>query len=109
MASLARRFNFTVTVLLAPCEEQLYAPYFDGFPPITEPPHVLNFFADLSQRAGFDTIDLLPLLRPYAEHELLYFRDDAHWNERGHAVVAGIVADYLRGLRGPSESDSPRR
>jgi hypothetical protein len=95
MASLSKEFQFDVTVLIAPTDSRVYAPQFENFPPISGEPHFINFVADLSRGAGFQTIDLLPLLRPYAEKEMLYFRDDDHWNPQGHEVVAEIVARHL--------------
>lgn len=91
MASLKRKRGFRVTVLLAPTAFRLYAPYFDICAPITDEPYFINYVADLSRTVGFDTINLLTLLQPYAKEELLYFRDDSHWNERGNELVAEII------------------
>jgi hypothetical protein len=95
MASLAARFKLNVKVLIAPQVARLYGHYFDNFPPITEEPHFANHVAHLSQRMGFETINLLELLKPYTKNELLYFRDDSHFNERGNEVVAEIIAAHL--------------
>jgi len=48
--------------------------------------------ATLARDAGFDVVDMLELLQPYAARELLYFRDDDHCNERGHEVIAQLIA-----------------
>jgi hypothetical protein len=36
-------------------------------------------------------------MRPYAERELLYFRDDTHWNARGNRVAAELIARHAFG------------
>jgi hypothetical protein len=45
---------------------------------------------------GFRVIDLHSLLRPFANTELLYYRDDHHWNVRGNEVVAQLITAALR-------------
>ncbi len=95
MAELARVHGFRVTVAVAPCAVRLYAPYVDTLRPELEGPHLIDQLLAASRRHGFITIDLLQELRPYADRELLHFRDDDHWNERGHEVVAEIVARRL--------------
>jgi lysophospholipase L1-like esterase len=95
MASLQKRYRFKVTVLIAPMVSRLYAPYFADFPHVGSEPYIINFVANLSHRLGFQTVNLFPLLQPYADKELLYFRDDDHWNARGNEVVAEIIAKQL--------------
>lgn len=53
--------------------------------------------SDWGRRSGVDVIDLLD---PFRGHELgggapLYLENDGHWNERGHALAAAVVADEL--------------
>jgi hypothetical protein len=43
-------------------------------------------------------INLLDGLRPFAQTELLYFRDDDHLTPRRHAVAARILVEHLRTL-----------
>jgi hypothetical protein len=95
MASLAKRYHFDVTVVIAPTDSRLYASHFEDFPSISEQPYFINLVADMSHKMGFQTINLLPLLQSYARAELLYFRDDDHWNVRGNQVVAEILARHF--------------
>jgi lysophospholipase L1-like esterase len=95
MASLSRKHGFKVTVLIAPGAPRLYAPYFEDFPPISEQPYFINYVEELSNGQGFDVINLYPPMQPYAREELLYWRDDSHWNERGNEVAAEIIAEHL--------------
>jgi hypothetical protein len=95
MAALSKQMGFGVTVVIAPCEERLYGRYFDGFPP-AQPPYFIDFVEELSRQLGFDTVNLLPLLAPYAQRELLHFRDDGHWNSRGHEVASELLAAHLQ-------------
>lgn len=97
MQALSKEHNFKVTVVIAPSASRLYAPYFDGFPQISKEPYFINYVQDLSGRMDFDVLNLYPLMGPYAEKELLYARDDSHWNERGNQVAAGLISKHLFG------------
>ncbi|MFW6089575.1 MAG: alginate O-acetyltransferase AlgX-related protein [Gemmatimonadota bacterium] len=91
MAHLAGDHGFEVTVVIAPTAVRLHGPYYDGFPSTSEVPHFVDYVADLSARMGFRAVDLLRLFEPFADGELLYFRDDDHWNHRGHALAAEVI------------------
>jgi hypothetical protein len=91
MEALRRKYSFKVTVLLAPSAPRLYARYFEDLPPISNEPFFLNYVKDLAHSAGFEVVDLNELLQPCSAKELLYWRDDTHWNERGNEIVAEIL------------------
>ncbi|HSA56547.1 MAG TPA: hypothetical protein VLE53_12640 [Gemmatimonadaceae bacterium] len=91
MRELSKRHGFRVTVLMAPSDARLYGPSFEGFPRLSEAPHFTEYVMELARRQGFDAVDLLPLMRPYAEREMLYYRDDHHWNARGNEVAALVI------------------
>jgi len=95
MVSLSRKYGFEVTVIIAPSAPRLYGPYFENLPPISQEPYFINHVENLSKGLGFDVINLYPLMQPYAEAELLYWRDDTHWNERGHEVAVEIITEQL--------------
>jgi hypothetical protein len=97
MRELSQRLGFTVTVIIAPSDARLYGAAFDGFPPLSTEPHFINYVASVSREMGFSVVNLLPLLQPFAKDELLYYRDDHHWNVRGNAVVAQLIASELAG------------
>lgn len=99
MLMLSERHGFRVTVIVAPSAARLHGPAFDGFPRLSERPHFVDFLVDLSRKCGFPVINLLDGLAPFAVTERLYYRDDHHWNERGNAVVAGLVEAAIRGAR----------
>lgn len=54
-------------------------------------PHFIHYVEDLSHQTGFDVVNLYHDLQPYAERELLYFRDDDHLNERGSEIVGAYA------------------
>jgi hypothetical protein len=95
MKSLADEFDFEVAVITAPSAARLHGPYFDNFPEISERPHFLDFVIELSEAVGFSTVDLYELLQRYAANELMYFRDDDHFNHRGNALAAELIEQAL--------------
>lgn len=96
MRALSQQHGFRVTVLVAPSDARVYGKDFDGFPKLSDKAYFTEYLVGLAKREGFDAVDLLPLLRPFAEHEMLYYRDDHHWNVRGNAVVAEIIQQALK-------------
>ncbi len=99
MGALAERGGFRVTVILAPTAARLYGADFEGFPALSAEPWFLRTVGELARAQGFDVIDLHELMRPAAARELLYYRDDHHWNEEGNAEAARLIAGALRGRR----------
>lgn len=97
MKSLADEYDFEVAVIMAPTASRLHGPYFDDFPRISDRPHFLDLVKELSESASFSTVDLYELLKPYAGNELLYFRDDDHFNHRGNALAAVLIEQQLFG------------
>jgi lysophospholipase L1-like esterase len=91
MRVLADQHKFDVVVIAAPSAARLHGPYFENFPKISTRPHFLDFFLELSEKAGFETVNLYELMRPYAGVELLYFRDDDHFNHRGNELAAELI------------------
>jgi hypothetical protein len=55
-----------------------------------------RFFAAAAPAAGFPILDLLPAFRATREFPLV-FRNDPHWNARGHEFVAARLEEYLVG------------
>jgi len=92
MRDISRNFAFSVTVVIAPSDARVHGSAFEGFPALSPEPHFVNHVASTAAEMGFSVVNLLPLLQPIAKNELLYYRDDHHWNERGNAVVADLIA-----------------
>jgi hypothetical protein len=107
MKGLADRFDFAVTVVIAPSDARLHGPHFETFPILSRAPHLIDHVARHARGLGFGVLDLYPLMRAPAERELLYYRDDTHWNERGNAVVADLVATRVF-ERPPPEGQAQR-
>jgi hypothetical protein len=95
MKALAARHGFEVTVIVAPSDARLLGPSFEDFPPLSERAHFIDYVVDLAGRTGFRAINLLPLMEPAAREELLYYRDDHHWNVRGNELAASLIRDAL--------------
>ncbi len=91
MAQLGKEFSFKIIVVIAPTAVRLHGRFYENFPPISDNPHFIDYIATLSEQKGFRTLNLLPFLSTYGDKELLYLRDDDHWNKKGHAVAAEII------------------
>jgi hypothetical protein len=94
MRTLGQTHNFAVTVVIVPSDARLYKDDFEGLDLVTEP-YFTRYLTRLAREMDFDVVDLYDGLKPYATKELLYHRDDTHWNERGHSIVADILANTL--------------
>ena len=108
MRALSQHFGFEVTVIVAPSDARLHGADFDEFPKLSDKPYFVDYVIDLAGRQGFKTVNLLTLLQPFARRELLYWRDDHHWNERGNAVVADLLKNHVTpvpGLHAASRSE----
>jgi len=108
MAVLSMKHGFDVTVILGPSDSRVYGEYFENFPGLSKEPYFLNYVERLSRSLGFRTVDLYSLMKPYTRNELLFFRDDVHWNERGNAVVAEIIAKHALDIPQTSAADELR-
>lgn len=95
MAERSRERGFDVVVLLAPSAPRLYAASFEDVPSVSESPSFLDLAGQAARERGFAVVDLTRELAPRAAETLLYWRDDSHWNESGHAAVAEIIARAL--------------
>ena len=94
MAALGRRHGFIITVVMVPAAPRLYAPYFEGLT-VSERPHFIEHVERRSAELGFTVVDLYTSMRRHASEELLFWRDDGHWNVRGSQVAAQVIADRL--------------
>jgi hypothetical protein len=95
MNELSKKFEFQVSVIIAPSDARLYGGAFDGFPTLSPQPYFIDYVVRLAGDMGFSVVNLLPLLQPFAEQELLYYRDDHHWNVRGNRIAAQLIAATL--------------
>ena len=55
----------------------------------------------LAEEKGWHFIDLLePFAERVAQGELLYYKYDTHWNQAGHTLAAGVIAESIRDVPG---------
>lgn len=95
MMSLADEKGFEVVVVIAPSGPRLYKGQFSGLEGVMDEPYFINMAAEFAQEQGFDVINLYDGLLPHAETELIYARDDSHWNRRGNELAAELIAAGL--------------
>lgn len=99
--SLAAEAGLSLIVAVAPMKVQVYGRHAGLGDPVGGPAAALRSFA--SER-GLPVVDLEPPLAAAARAgletgELVWWRDDTHWNAAGHAVVARVLADAITASR----------
>jgi hypothetical protein len=115
MAGFALRERVTVAVVMLPSKEEVYnwilrsKPFAEAD---AEPSAFSYVIRGLSEANGFQFMDLKPPLIAEARRllpsgQLLWWTDDTHWNERGHAFAAETV--YTGLLRRLLEKSSGQR
>jgi hypothetical protein len=101
MKTLSENYGFDVTVIIVPTSARLHGKYFEGFPALSKTAFFIDFVDSLSTRIGFTVINLYADFQPVSDSNLLYFRDDDHWNEEGHQRAAEIILQTVFGIENP--------
>lgn len=100
MKTAATRKRLRVAVILLPSKAEVYSWALHGSEPWSADPAPSSFsivLRAMCEVQGLHFLDLKPLLIRQsrvvyeADGDLLWWRDDSHWNGRGHEVVAEIV------------------
>jgi hypothetical protein len=105
--ALTRRSGLRLAVVSVPSKEEIYRELLDGLPGGPDPSPFAHVLARASEEAGVPFLDLAPALRRAAQAEwrvsgrLLWWEDDTHWNDLGHAEVARLLHEWLRRPSGP--------
>ncbi|MFH0908162.1 MAG: hypothetical protein V1929_05315 [bacterium] len=88
----ARERGITLVVLLIPDKEQVYREYLPDYlknPPGSIPPSCLDEIESGLRSLGAHVVNLLPLFRERAAAgQLIYWRDDTHWNGEASGLAA---------------------
>ncbi len=98
-SDILERRGTRLVILLIPDKEQVYRellPNYLASPQNPLPASCLPALAEKLRARGVSTCDLLDAFRARAgAGELLYYRDDTHWNDRGIALAARELAPLL--------------
>jgi lysophospholipase L1-like esterase len=99
LARLSRAEGVPILVVLIPDHLQVLMPdLFRGYD-FDKPQRTIQAFLD---ERGIPWLDLLPVFRAAPAPDELFFREDKHWNAKGHAFVAEALYQRLMGLGGPT-------
>ena len=101
LSKLVKQHGGRLTVVNVPSKVEIY-------PELLDRPFRAQGFAQavrpVVDRLRANWLDLTPALRQGAEQradvELLWWRDDTHWNAAGHALVADVIEHYLAEAEG---------
>ncbi|MEW6077980.1 MAG: GDSL-type esterase/lipase family protein [Thermodesulfobacteriota bacterium] len=100
----AAAHGLQTVVVLFPAKEEVYDWVVDGRRPWDQAKRqggLGEALAESCRENGLRFVDLAPFLTEAAEKEwndsgdLIYWPDDTHWNEKGHAVVADIIHEVV--------------
>jgi len=98
--ALARARKLDLAIVLIPSKEEVYRWVLERQPPWSSDPSPSGLGVVLTEICREADVRLLDLKAPLIEesrrryqrtHELLWWRDDDHWNEAGHEVAAALV------------------
>jgi hypothetical protein len=101
---VAADHGLTTVVVLFPAKEEVYDWVVDGHQPWGRKSGrggLAGALDESCREEGLMFVDLAPALTEAAEKEwqdsgdLIYWPDDTHWNEKGHAVVADIIHEAI--------------
>ena len=104
MNQFAKQKNLRVVVAVVPSKEEVYSWVLNGAPAWTaskEPSGFAVVAHELCDANGFKFFDLKPTLIEASEKkfketgELLWWRDDTHWNGVGQRVAADTIYEKL--------------
>jgi hypothetical protein len=104
MKQLADKKQLKVKIVLIPGKEEVYSWVAAGGAPWTSPKSPAGFSRALSKAAranGMEFLDLKPYMIEASKNEyessgrLLWWRNDTHVNETGHALIAKLVYENL--------------
>lgn len=101
-------------VLLMPSRYTVYGPWLESGEARESTLRMEEYVNQLSRQIrarGIPTVNALPIYRASVEEqletgELLFYREDNHWNARGVELIAGILADSILST---SQRDGTRR
>jgi acetyltransferase AlgX (SGNH hydrolase-like protein) len=99
---LARR-GMNTWVLLLPSRYTVYGPWLEGGEARNSVVRIEEYMYELNRQIrdhGIPTLNALPIYRASVEEqletgELLFYREDNHWNPRGVRLIAGILSDSI--------------
>ncbi len=112
---IAKSNNIQLTIVFVPTKFRVYSGLIEIDPGSDLASWVVNdmprrlgeIVANISDDIGF--LDLTPtFLNSANSGELLYFRDDTHWNPAGHRLAAEAIGDHLDGFRANAASSEYR-
>jgi alginate O-acetyltransferase complex protein AlgJ len=97
VAAICAARGIELIVVLIPEKEEVYRDWIPQahHPAAGWPPSPLAPLTQKLQQAGIKTVNLLPVFQQATQSgQVVYWRDDTHWNPEG----AGLAAEELSGL-----------
>ncbi len=104
MADFLKRNDLDIAIMVIPDKSEVYRWILDGTDPREITAATSGFSAalrEICETEGIRFLDLNPGFSHKAKElyeesgELLWWRDDTHWNENGHSLAAELVYEYL--------------
>ena len=89
----------TLLFVLVPDKERVYAEALPRSAQIGMRPSVLPDIESRMRKEGLSVVNLLPAFDSAAANsEMLFWRDDTHWNAQGVRLAATVIAPEVKRL-----------
>jgi alginate O-acetyltransferase complex protein AlgJ len=99
LTAAAQKRGMSLLFVLVPDKERIYADALPEYARQSVRPTILPEVERRFRAAGLNIVNLLPAFQSAAQNgELLFWRDDTHWNPRGVRLAVEMVAPAARGL-----------
>jgi len=99
LTAAAQQRGMSLLFVLVPDKERIYSDALPEYARQNVRPTVLPDVEQRFRAAGLKVVNLLPAFQSAAQHgELLYWRDDTHWDPAGVRLAAQIAAPEVRRL-----------
>lgn len=98
IAAGLRRRGIELVVFVTPDKARVYAEELCGAPWSAQSQARHDAFTALLRQSGVQPLDALGALTAAKAQAEVYYRTDTHWNQRGAALVAGLVAQATAGM-----------
>jgi hypothetical protein len=96
LGEFSLQYESRVVILYCPIKSRIYGRYFPEHPALPDQDYLKELMRHAASEFNFEFVDLSEKFAALAEKgKLLYWRDDTHLNNQGHAELASVCLNFL--------------